>query len=131
MENQFGKYTLLKKLGDGGMAEVFLAEMKGPEGFSKRVAIKRILPHLSHDSVFTESFINEARLGGYLNHHNIVQTLDFGQIDGFYYLAMEYVQGVDLRQVLQLAQQENEALPLGIALDIAYQICEGLVYALF
>ena len=129
MDNQFGKYSLLDKLGDGGMAEVFLAQMKGPEGFSKFVAIKRILPHLSHDTLFTESFINEARLGGYLSHHNIVQTLDFGQIDGFYYLTMEYVQGINLGQVMRFHQKMKDPLPVPLAVEIALQICEGLAYA--
>lgn len=126
---QFGKYTLLNKIGDGGMAEVFLAQFQGPNGFSKMVALKRMLPHLSHDQAFTRSFINEARLGGYLNHHNIVQTIEFGQIDEFYYLAMEYVRGVTLEDVLRAQKTRREPLPIPLALRIAIQIADGLAYA--
>ncbi len=129
MSTQFGKYTLLRKLGDGGMAEVFLAQIQGPEGFTKRVALKRILPHLSQDEMFTKSFINEARLGGYLNHHNIVQTLDFGQLESFYYLAMEYVRGVTLADVLSAQKALGRPMAPDMALQIALQIAEGLAYA--
>lgn len=126
---QFGKYTLLQKIGDGGMAEVFLAQIQGPGGFTKFVALKRMLPHLSRDQAFTRSFINEARLGGCLNHHNIVQTVEFGQLDDFYYLAMEYVRGVTLEDVLRAQQARKEPLPLPLALRIGVQIADGLAYA--
>lgn len=129
MLGQLGKYTLLQKLGDGGMAEVFLAQISGPAGFTKMVALKRMLPHLSKDPAFTRSFINEARLGGYLNHHNIVQTVEFGELDDFYYLAMEYVRGVTLEDVLLAQRARKEPIPLQLALEITGQIADGLAYA--
>lgn len=129
MLGQLGKYTLLQKLGDGGMAEVFLAQISGPAGFTKMVALKRMLPHLSKDPAFTRSFINEARLGGYLNHHNIVQTVEFGELDDFYYLAMEYVRGVTLEDVLIAQRARKEPIPTQLALEITGQIADGLAYA--
>lgn len=129
MLGQLGKYTLLQKLGDGGMAEVFLAQISGPAGFTKMVALKRMLPHLSKDPAFTRSFINEARLGGYLNHHNIVQTVEFGELDDFYYLAMEYVRGVTLEDVLLAQRACKEPIPTQLALEITGQIADGLAYA--
>lgn len=126
---QFGKYTLIQKLGDGGMAEVFLGHMQGLQGFTKMVAIKRMLPHLSADRAFTQSFINEARLGGCLNHHNIVQTIEFGQIDDYYFLAMEYVRGVTLEHVLHAQRERHEAIPVRLAVEIVSQVAEGLAYA--
>ncbi len=129
MQTQFGKYTLLQKLGDGGMSEVFLAQNQGLEGFTKLVALKRMLPHLNNDVLFTQSFINEARLGGYLNHHNIVQTLEFGQVDDHYYLAMEYVRGVSLAEVLTAQIALGRPMPVELALQLGLQIAEGLNYA--
>ncbi len=126
---RFGKFILRKRLGAGGMAEVFLAEMVGPEGFGKLVALKRILPHLTDEESFTDSFISEARLGGCLNHPNIVQTLELGREGEHYYLAMEYVQGITLAQLLRHRKRRNAPLPLSVVLDIARQICDALAYA--
>ncbi len=127
--NRFGKFLLRERLGTGGMAEVFLAEMVGPEGFGKLVALKRILSQLSDDEEFIEYFISEARLGGSLNHPNIVQTLELGCHDRQYFLAMEYVEGVTLGRLLRHARRRQEALPLAVVLDIARQMCDGLAYA--
>ncbi len=126
---RFGKFILRKRLGAGGMAEVFLAEMVGPEGFGKLVALKRILPHLTDDTSFTDSFISEARLGGSLNHPNIVQTLELGREGEHYYLAMEYVQGMTLAQLIRQRRKRGNPLPLSVVLDIARQICDALAYA--
>lgn len=125
----FGRYLLRRRLGSGGMAEVYLAEMTGTAGFQRLVALKRILPHLGDDEEFIDSFISEARLGGSLNHPNIVQTLELGREAGQYFLAMEFVDGMTLAQLLRARRERGEALPLSIALEIASRLCEALQYA--
>src|SRR6187551_3676073 len=96
---QFDKYVLVKSIAQGGMGEVLLASQAGPRGFSKTVVIKRILKHLSSDETFVEMFLNEARLAALLNHPNIVQIFELGQVDDTYFIAMEYVHGVSLRGI--------------------------------
>ncbi|MBS1152675.1 MAG: serine/threonine protein kinase, partial [Myxococcaceae bacterium] len=86
-----GKYRLLGKLAEGGMAEVFLAQVEGPGGFLKPVVVKRVLPELSRDQSFVSMFMSEAKLVAQLNHPNIVQVYDFGLHEGSYFLVMEYV----------------------------------------
>src|SRR4029077_777421 len=93
---QFGKYTLVERLGRGGMAEVWKARISGPAGFSRTLVIKRILPHLVEDEHFKQMFVAEARLSARLNHANIVQVFELGDVAGEFYLAMEYVRGHDL-----------------------------------
>src|SRR5262245_19732623 len=88
-----GGYHIEAKLGAGGMAEVCSARRDGPHGFSKRVAVKRILPGAAEDEAFVKMFIEEASLAARLSHPNIVQVFDFGDDDGELYLAMELVEG--------------------------------------
>ncbi len=126
---QFGKYRLIEKIGQGGMAEVFYAHIVGRQGFTKEVALKRVLPHLCEDPDFVESFVDEARLGGLLNHHHIVQTLDFGAEGGIYYIAMEYVHGLTLRELMNHHKRTHREIPPPIILDLALQLCDGLRYA--
>jgi len=125
----FGKYRLLEKIGQGGMAEVFYAHIVGSEGFTKEVALKRVLPHLCEDPDFVKSFVDEARLGGLLNHHHIVQTLDFGHENGSFYLAMEYVHGLTLREILNFHNRKKIHVPPPIVLELVLQLCDGLRYA--
>ncbi|MEW6324274.1 MAG: protein kinase [Nitrospirota bacterium] len=126
---RFGKYLLLDRIAAGGMAELFLAKQTGLKGFEKVVAIKRILPLLTQDPEFVGMFINEAKLAALLSHQNIVQIFDLGTTEGFYYIAMEYVMGKDLRTVMQRSQARSLPLPVGHALLIASRICNGLDYA--
>lgn len=126
---QFGRYLLRRRLGSGGMAEVYLAEMTGTAGFQRLVALKRILPHLGDDEEFIDSFISEARLGGSLNHPNIVQTLELGREAGQYFLAMEFVDGMTLAQLLRARRERGEGLPLSLAIEIGTKLCEALSYA--
>ena len=98
MEN-LGRYQLIKKLATGGMAEVFLASAEGPGGFSKQLVVKRILPHFADNPQFVQMFLSEAKLAAQLDHPNIVQVFDFGQAGPHYYLAMEFVDGMNLRQL--------------------------------
>ncbi len=97
---QFGRYLLRGRLAFGGMAEIFLAELRGEEGFARRLVIKRILPQYCADSTFVRMFIDEAVLAARISHPNVVQVIDFGHVDGVYFLAMELVDGVDLRRIL-------------------------------
>jgi serine/threonine-protein kinase len=129
MTSPGGKYRIVRRLASGGMAEVFRAQVVGPEGFEKDVCLKRVLPHLARDSEFVEMFKAEARLAAKLQHTNIVQIFDFGEEDGSYYLAMEYVDGRDLRGILKLAQDRSRVLPPGLAAFITAEAAKGLSYA--
>lgn len=124
-----GRYKLLERIAIGGMAEIFLAEQPGPAGFSRRVAIKRILPHRADDAEFVEMFLNEARLSALLNHPNIVQIYDLGEVDGAYYIAMEYVDGFDLGQVLDKCLERRELVNAAYAAKMIAQAAAGLNYA--
>ena len=97
----------------GGMAEVWKARMRGVEGFQKTVAIKKILPHLTDNAEFIGMFIDEAKLAAQLTHPNIVHIYDLGKIGRDYYIAMEYVDGKDLRSLLNAARRKGMPLPLG------------------
>ncbi len=126
---QVGKYQLLHKLATGGMAEVFLARAAGPMGFEKLVVLKRILPHLASERPFVEMFLSEARLAAQLNHPSIVQIFDFGEAEGAYFLAMEYIDGPNLREVLTRAGGLGLALPVALCARVIASACEGLTFA--
>jgi serine/threonine protein kinase len=125
----FGKYFLVDKIGTGGMAELYLAKQTGLKGFEKVLAIKRILPHLTQDTEFINMFINEAKLAALLSHQNIVQIFDLGNVDGIYYIAMEYVMGKDLRTMLRKRKERKTRIPVELALTITSRMCSGLDYA--
>ena len=95
-----GQYTIFERLGKGGMAQVNRAEMRGIAGFRKLVALKRLHPHVAEDPTMVQSFIHEARLASHLRHPNVAQTYDLGKVDETYFIAMEYVAGPTLTQVL-------------------------------
>src|SRR5262249_30572295 len=126
---RFGQYTLLEKIAAGGMAEVWKARMRGVEGFQKTVAIKKILPHLTNNSEFIGMFIDEAKLAAHLSHHNIIHIYDLGKIARDYYIAMEYVDGKDLRSIMNAARRKDLPLPLGLALLVAARLAAALDYA--
>jgi serine/threonine protein kinase len=126
---RFGDYVLLRKIAQGGMAELFLAKRRGVEGFEKTVAIKRILPELSWNRDFVSMFINEAKIAARLSHPNIVQIFDFGKIDNYYFIAMEYVHGENLRAILRRAEEKQIPLSAEIAALIAARACAGLEHA--
>ncbi len=125
----FGRYRLLGRIGQGGMAEVYRALMTGPEGFERELVLKRILPRLSDAGDFKTMFIREAKISALLLHPNIVQIYEFGQAEGSYFIAMESVQGVTLREALTTLRREQRPMPHLVAADIARQICIGLDYA--
>jgi eukaryotic-like serine/threonine-protein kinase len=124
---RFGKYTLLAKLAQGGMGEVFVALLSGAAGFEKLVVIKRILPHLAEDPRFISMFLAEAKLTASLAHPNICQVFELGEIDGDYYLAMEYLEGVSLSRMVK--KRVHRGLDLRMATGIACQALEGLQFA--
>jgi len=125
----YGKYFLLEKLATGGMGEVFLGRQEGPAGFEKILVVKKILGHLTENKEFVELFLGEARLAARMNHRNIVQVFELGEQQGTYFIAMEYVAGKSLREVVDAAQKRNERIPPEIARTIAEQICDGASYA--
>src|SRR3954469_12778368 len=101
MPLRFGKYTLIRKLATGGMAELFLAIQKSVAGFEKLLVIKRILPSMNQDRAFIEMLLHEARIAATLSHPNIVQIFDVGQYDNQFFIAMEHVHGEDLRSIVR------------------------------
>lgn len=125
---KFGKYTILERIGVGGMSEVFLAKTEGIEGFERKVALKRIFPDLTMHEEFVRSFIHEARIGGMLYHHNVVQTLDFGKVNGVYFIALEYIEGSHLGHILNKCREKGQLLPPPLFMQLALQIVEGLEY---
>jgi eukaryotic-like serine/threonine-protein kinase len=125
----FGSYRLIEKLGDGGMAMVYRAVVQGPEGFERPVVIKRVLPELSRDQKFVDMFLSEAKLCARLHHPNIVQVHALGEVGGEYFLAMEYVDGMDLATALKRAHDLARPMPLGVACYIASELASALAYA--
>jgi TonB family protein len=125
----FGQYELMEPIATGGMAEVYRARMRGVEGFQKIVAIKRILPHLTDNDEFLSMFVDEAKLAAQLQHPNIVHIYDLGKVERSYYIAMEFIDGKDLRSILQRLEERKARLPLGLTLFIASRLATALDYA--
>jgi len=126
----FGKYRVKRRIGEGAFGSVYEAELAGPMGFSKAVALKMLRPHLvDGEPAFVQSMINEARIGGLLHHANIVDILEFGQEGSRYYLAMEFVDGATLSDIIKLCGMRDVLLPRFAIIDLALQVCRGLHYA--
>ena len=126
---QLGKYQLVRKLASGGMAEVFLVKAAGPRGFEKTLVLKRILPHLAEDEAFVEMFLGEAKLAAQLDHPNVVQIFDFGEADGSYFLAMEYIDGPTLRRLIKQSVAQQVPLPVAVCAKLVASAAEGLAFA--
>lgn len=125
----YGKYQLLEQLARGGMAEVYKAKAHGVEGFEKTLVIKRILPELSQHPRFVEMFVNEAKIAVTLSHANIVQVFDLGLAEKSYFIAMEYVAGMDTATLLKRLKRANKVLPFELAVYIVSEVAKGLDYA--
>ncbi|WP_437980648.1 serine/threonine protein kinase [Sorangium sp. So ce117] len=123
------RYRVIKRLASGGMAEVFVAESAGIEGFKKQVAIKRVLPQLSKKEQFIAMFLDEARLSAHLSHSNVVSVFDIGVGDGTYFIVMEYVDGADLRALLDHQKKVGRPMAVEVAAFMAAKMCQGLAYA--
>jgi serine/threonine protein kinase len=124
-----GRYTILGKLADGGMAEIFLAIQHGAEGFEKAVVLKRILTQYSADPQFRNMLLDEAHISMSLQHGNVVQVLDLGVAAGRYFLALELVDGWDLERILQRAHAAGMVWPAALGLYVVAEVCRGLAYA--
>jgi serine/threonine protein kinase len=122
----FGRYELLRKLAAGGMGQVYLARQKGPVGFQKLLVVKRLLPHLSEDDEFIQMFLDEARIAALLNHPNIAQIYDLGEVDGTYFIAMEYVHGESIADVLKRALQRKGSMPIAFKCRVIADAAAGL-----
>ena len=129
LRERFGKYHVLEKLAQGGMAEVYKVKTVGIAGFEKIQALKRILPHSAREGRFIRSFIDEARIAVELTHRNIVQVFDFGKADGELFLAMELIEGVDLRTATSQAVARDMPAPIPVAAYIISEVASGLDYA--
>jgi serine/threonine-protein kinase len=123
------RYTIVGKLAQGGMAEVYLARQQGPAGYQKLVVVKRVRPHLARDPDFVAMFVNEARLAAMINHPNVVQIFDLGEEHGDWYLAMEYLDGRDMLQVGRACRGHNKAVPFDVTARIMADTCSGLEFA--
>lgn len=126
---EFGPYIVYERLGVGGMATVHRAKKRGIAGFERGVALKRMLPHLAEDAEFINSFVREAKLASLLVHPNIAQIYDFGRVGAVYYIAMEHVDGFDVRKMLRYSNRHKEPLPLNVVMSVMCELCDALEHA--
>jgi len=123
------RYRVTERLEAGGMAEVFIGEAVSVQGFKKKVAIKRVLPHLAQNRNFMGMFLDEARLGAKLSHANVVSVFDIGAADNTYFIVMEYVDGGNLKTVMEALRKQGRHFPIKEAIYICMEACRGLGYA--
>ena len=123
------RYRITDKIASGGMAEVFKGVAESLQGFRKNVAIKRILPALTKNTKFITMFLDEARLSLFLQHANIVQVFDIGHADDTYFIVMEFVDGVDLKAILEWRRRIGRRLTIGQTIYLIMEVCKGLAYA--
>ena len=124
----FGRYLLVQRLSRGGMGEIFVAK-HGLAGFEKLAVIKKVLPHLAEDEQFISRFVDEAQVAIKLQHVNVAQVFEVGRVGDEYFLALEYIDGRDLRRTLALLHHRQDRLPVDLALFIAREVANGLAYA--
>ncbi|HET7505432.1 MAG TPA: protein kinase [Kofleriaceae bacterium] len=129
MVSRLGRYTVLKHLASGGMADVLLGRADGIEGFERHVVLKRIRPEHARDQRFIRMFLDEARVAANLHHQHIVQVHDIGESAGEYFIAMEYIHGEDVRTILSNASKTRAHVPLSYAIAIVSAAAAGLHYA--
>jgi len=125
----FGKYSIFARLGSGGMADALLAMLHGDLGFQKLVVLKRMHSSLGRDSHFVRMFLDEARLAARLNHPNVVTTSEVGEVDGHYFIAMEYLEGLSLDRIVRKYIKLGGGIPLGFLFRVLCDSLEGLHYA--
>jgi serine/threonine protein kinase len=123
------RYTILRKITDGGTAEIFLAKQHGAQGFEKTVVLKRIFTTFYADPQFRHMLVDEAHVAMSLNHSNIVQVLDLGESEGRYFLALELVDGWSLDRILKRAKAAGVPIPPPLALYLTAEVCRALAYA--
>lgn len=126
----YGKYELLESIGSGGMAEVYRASMPGIAGFAKTVVIKRLRPSRARDEHFRDLFIEEAKLAAQVQHKNVVQVFELGSLgDEELFMAMEWVDGIDLRRLQRLVHRQGKVLPPWFSLRVMMEVLEALAFA--
>ena len=126
---KFGRYQLVERLAVGGMAELFVASAAGEHGFAKRLVIKRLLPHLATEPLYEAMFIDEAKLTARLVHPKIAQTHELGKVGEQLYIAMEFVDGIDVLALLRELAHRKERLAPHLAVWIAHEVLDALEYA--
>ncbi|HEU4615290.1 MAG TPA: serine/threonine-protein kinase, partial [Kofleriaceae bacterium] len=124
--SMLGRWEIIRRLGSGGMADVYLARARGEAGFEKTVAVKVMHPHLARNPRAVDHFLDEARLAARITHPNVVAIQDLGKIGNDYVIVMEYVDGVDLDRLLQSARQAQRPVPIDVGMGILCRICDGL-----
>jgi serine/threonine-protein kinase len=125
----FGRYALFDFIGKGGMAEIYLARQKTELGATRRCVVKQILPELANDPAFSEMLVHEAKLAAQLNHANVVQVFDLGREDGRLFIAMEYVEGFDLNDLLRRCSRAKVPMPFELGVHVVREALKGLDYA--
>ncbi len=126
---QFGKYTLLARIASGGMGELYLAQLRSAGGFAKLVVIKRILSHLTDKQEFVDMFVAEARTAARISHPNVCQIYELGQVDGRFYMALEYLEGLPLAEVMVARKRAPQLADLRFIVSLVSQTAEGLHHA--
>jgi serine/threonine protein kinase len=127
--SEFGSYLIVRHIGGGGMAQIYLAKTRGLAGFEKYLALKVINPDLADEERFIDMLIDEAKITVGLTHVNIAQVFDLGQVEGIYYIAMEFVDGIDVLELVNGLHAFGEKVPIVAAAYVCRQICSGLHYA--
>jgi serine/threonine protein kinase len=125
-DNQFGRYRLVGIMASGGMARLYLAVMTGVDGFSRVVALKRVLPQFARSREFVRMFVNEAQLAARLDHPNIVRIYELGEIDDQYFISMEYLPGEDLAQILRRCKKLARHVPTNVSAAMGHSVAEAL-----
>lgn len=123
------RYEVIERLDAGGMAEVFRGRAISIEGFEKKVAIKRVLPHLAKNQKFVNMFLDEAKLSLFLDHANVVSVFDLGRAADTYFIVMEFVDGANLKKILEWGRKNKHRVPIEVAAYVAIEMCKGLEYA--
>ncbi len=126
---QLGRYQVINRIASGGMAEVFLAKAVGAMGFQRMVAVKLIHSNFTRDPEFVKMFIDEARIAMHLHHRNIVQVFDLDEVAGTYFIAMEYVHGVNLYGLYERVAEQDRWIDAPLALYLIAEVCKGLHFA--
>jgi serine/threonine-protein kinase len=126
LPERFGRYEVAALLATGGMAEVYLAKLVGPERFERAVVVKRILPHLARDEAFRDMFLDEARLAALIHHPNVVTVHELAQSEGELFHVMDYVEGETLAAILKRLAKAGHAMPMHVAVHVLAEACAGL-----
>ncbi|MBC8134001.1 MAG: serine/threonine protein kinase [Deltaproteobacteria bacterium] len=121
-----GRYQIIRHIGTGGMADVYLAHATGEAGFTKKIALKVLERSFARQKELVEHFLDEARLATMLDHPNIVQIIDLGRADDEYFIAMEYVDGADLARLIEITTRQGRPIPLSVVVAILRKVCDGL-----